>query len=207
MLLQVRNSTSKVRVESEIQELQDENRSLKNLLEGSYNRIKELQESRSQVQRDLTEVQGKNELLEQELHTTKHALVSLREKYNNTNLQNLREKYEELYREKNGIIREVEEKKMHIASKDQKLVEYSIEIDTLKKQNENLKKDIKNVKNEKTYLETKVSDLIRNNEKLKEKVEVSDVEAEKAYCLVTEEKNKISLELENCKKELAEVCI
>ncbi|CAB0038824.1 unnamed protein product, partial [Trichogramma brassicae] len=126
---EVRNSTSKVRVENEMQDLQDENRSLKNHLEGSYNRIKELQESKSQVQRELSEAQGKVEILEHELNANKIALESLRDKYNNDNLQKLRDHYDELLREKNNIVLEVEEKKMIIASKDQKLVDISAMVD------------------------------------------------------------------------------
>ena len=188
-----------------MQELQDENRSLKNHLEGSYNRIKELQESKSQVQRELAEAQGKNELLEQELNTTRIALDSLREKYNNVNLQKLREKYEMLLREKNTIILEIEEKKMLIANKDQKLVEYSIEMDTLKKQKETLDKEIENIKKEKSVLESKITDLIGENEKLNEKIVYCNIEKDDAYKLLIDEKNKVSFELEDCRKQVIEV--
>uniref|UniRef100_A0ABD2XNB7 Kinesin motor domain-containing protein n=1 Tax=Trichogramma kaykai TaxID=54128 RepID=A0ABD2XNB7_9HYME len=186
----VRNSTSKVRVENEMQDLQDENRSLKNHLEGSYNRIKELQESKSQVQRELSEAQGKVEILEHELNANKIALESLRDKYNNDNLQKLRDHYEELLREKNNIVLEVEEKKMIIASKDQKLVEYSIEIETLKKQIQYLSKD-------KLVLEDKINELFKESEKLQNQIMSCGKDKDLAFKQVTEEKIKMQQDMEN----------
>ncbi|XP_014207511.1 kinesin-related protein 4 [Copidosoma floridanum] len=193
----VRNSTSKVRVENEMQELQDENRLLKNHLEGSYNRIKELQETKSQVQREMAEAQGKKELLEQELNTTKIALESLREKYNNINLQKMRERYETLLQEKNNVVREVEEKRMLLASKDQKLVEYSIELDTLKKQKEMLNSEILNSRVEKSSLENKITNVNDEIEKLKVQLNTSIAEKDEVYRLFEEEKCKSSLELQS----------
>lgn len=201
----MRNSTSKVRVENEMQDLQDENRSLKNHLEGSYNRIKELQESKSQVQRELAEVQGHCELLEQDLNTNRNALESLREKYNNVNLQKLREKYEILLREKNNIVLDVEEKKMLIANKDQKLVEYGIEMDTLKKQKEALNNEIENIRKEKSLLENQITNLLDNMEKFKAGKLVADIEKDEAYKLIIAEKNQLALELENRRQEISEV--
>lgn len=173
-----------------MQDLQDENRSLKNHLEGSYNRIKELQESKSQVQRQLSEAQGKVEILEHELNSTKISLESLREKYNSDNLQKLRDHYEQLLHEKNSVVLEVEDKKMIIASKDQKLVEYSIEIETLKKQINFLSKD-------KTALEDKINDLLRESEKVQKQISTCNNDKDAAYKLVIEEKIKMQKEMEN----------
>ncbi|KAJ8676006.1 hypothetical protein QAD02_011792 [Eretmocerus hayati] len=201
----VRNSTSKVRVENEMQELQDENRTLKNQLEGSYNRIKELQEMNSQVKLQLSESTVANEILKQDLDTTERALSSLREKYNNMNLQNLREKYETLLSEKNSMALDIDEKKMVIANNNQKLVEYSIEIDTLRRERELLDKEMKNAKNEKCMLENRVSELIRNNEKIKEQIEVLDVQKDEEYKRLNHEKNVLSLELKECMEEKSEL--
>lgn len=188
-----------------MQELQDENRTLKNHLEGSYNRIASLQESKSLIERELLDAQGKNELLEQELITTQMTLASLREKYNNFNVQKLREKYEAILIEKNNLVREIEAKKMLIAEKDQKLVEYGIEIDTLKKQNDDLHKKIKIVEGEKIVLNSHVSHLTSDFENLKQKMEIVNSEKEMTYKSMLEEKARIVLELEECKKEKSEV--
>lgn len=193
----MRNSTSKARVENEIQELQDENRSLKNHLEGSYNRIKELQETKSQVQRELTDAEAKNGLLEQELETTKIAVASLREKYNTINLQNLREKYETLLREKNTIILDIEEKKMMIASRDQQLVECQIELDVLKKEKNVIQLEMAAIREVKTSLEKRIADLLDQLDR--------ECARDETFKLVIEEKNKIFAEYEKCKKELTEV--
>ncbi|XP_011502024.1 PREDICTED: major antigen-like [Ceratosolen solmsi marchali] len=201
----VRNSTSKIRVKNEIQDLQDEIRLLKNHLEGSYNRIKELQETKSQVQWELTEVQGKNELLEQELNTTKMSLESLRDKYNNVNLQKLREKYEALLREKNNVILEIEDKKMLIANKNQKLVECSIEVDTLQKQKESLNTKLENIKGEKSVLESRILDLVNDNEELKEKIIVCNIQKDEIYKTSMEEKNQISIEFEIYRNQMLDV--
>jgi chromosome segregation ATPase len=203
----VRNSTSKIQVENEIQNLQDEIRLLKNHLEGSYNRIKELQETKSNVQWELTEMQGKNAFLEQELNTTKISLESLREKYNNVNLQKLRAKYEELLLIKNNAIFEIEDKKMLIANRDQKLVECTIELDTLQKQKELLNKELESTKREKFVYESQITDLTNQNKELKEEIIACDIKKNDIYKTSLEEKNKIVIEFENYQKEMSDVCI
>lgn len=194
-----------MRVENEKQELQDENITLKKDLEGSYNRISALIQSKSQIERELLEAQGKSQSLEQELTTTQMTLNSLREKYNNFNVQKLREKYESVLIEKNNLVREIEAKKMLIAEKDQKLIECSIEIDTLKKQNEDLHDKIKAFNNEKFLLDSQVSCLLNDCENLKQQMEIINSEKENIYKSNVEEKSKILNELEECKKEKSEV--
>ncbi|XP_058798615.1 centromere-associated protein E-like [Phymastichus coffea] len=194
----VRNSTSKVRVENEMQELQDENRSLKNHLEGSYNRIKELQESKSQVQLELTEAQAQIGLLEQELNTTRMSLDSLREKYNNEHLQELREKYELLLREINSLKHDIQEKNMLLADKDQKLTEYNIDLTNYRKEKTTLNIELETIKREKVILEQRISILVDECEYIKRNIAVQKDEAYKALVL---ERDRLLLELEKCQKE------
>lgn len=166
----VRNSSSKIQVENEMQELQDTNRSLKNHLEGSYNRIKELQESKSDVQRELTVAQGKYELLSQELNTTKIALETLREKHNNENVQNLREKNEKLANEVQNSIYKIEEQSMLLAQKEQKLMECSIELKDLKNKNLEIQDKNKELDEEMDELVTLIHKLQGENSELTDKV-------------------------------------
>lgn len=185
----MRNSTSKVKVETEIKELQDENRSLNNYLEGAYNRIKELQEDKVNIQHQFADIQIEKESLEHELQKTIANEKSLRDKLNNMNVQKLRETNELLLNEKNEIVREVEEKRMLIASNNQKLVEYGIEIDTLKRKCDALNK-------EKNSMDNQIVALVKLNETLNQKIAAYNVEADLAYKKIVEEKNMLVKELD-----------
>ncbi|XP_017763285.1 PREDICTED: kinesin-like protein KIN-7I [Eufriesea mexicana] len=62
----IRNSVSKMKVETEIEELKDENKRLQNNLVGATNRVSELQESKNKTFLELVNLQGQYELLSKE---------------------------------------------------------------------------------------------------------------------------------------------
>lgn len=200
----MKNATSNDKLETELQNLRDENRSLKNHLEGSYNRAKELLDAKTKAQQELIDLQTKNGLTEQELANAKISVNSLREKLNAANSQKLRANYESLLEEKKNVVMELEEKKMLLASKEHSISEYTIELERLGQKNLQLEKTAKKSIKEIGMLKDEISARTIEIEKLKKQINDSSfiLQDNKGFKILMEEKNKIEKEKQKLMEEL-----
>ncbi|KAK1129268.1 hypothetical protein K0M31_020397 [Melipona bicolor] len=127
----IRNSTSKVKVEAEMEELKDVNKRLQNNLEGASNRIIELQESKNKTFKELVNLKSQYELLSQENVELKKMLSLCKSKQNTSYLLKEESKYDVLLQEKNKIALQLEGKKLLLTQKDKEIVEYVNQIKNL----------------------------------------------------------------------------
>ncbi|CAD1480246.1 unnamed protein product, partial [Heterotrigona itama] len=127
----IRNSTSKVKVEAEMEELKDVNKRLQNNLEGASNRIIELQESKNKTFKELVNLKSQYELLSQENVELKKMLSLCKSKQNTLYLLKEENKYDVLLQEKNKIALQLEGKKLLLSQKDKVIVEYTSQIKNL----------------------------------------------------------------------------
>ena len=127
----IRNSTSKVKVEAEMEELKDINKRLQNNLEGASNRIIELQENKNKTFKELVNLKGQYELLSQENVELKKMLSLCKSKQNTSYLSKEESKYDVLLQEKNKIALQLEGKKLLLSQKDKQIVEYISQIKNL----------------------------------------------------------------------------
>ncbi|KAK9303407.1 hypothetical protein QLX08_004895 [Tetragonisca angustula] len=119
----IRNSTSKVKVEAEMEELKDVNKRLQNNLEGASNRIIELQQSKNKTFKELVNLKSQYELLSQESVELKKMLSLCKSKQNTSYLLKEESKYDVLLQEKNKIALQLEGKKLLLTQKDKEIAE------------------------------------------------------------------------------------
>ncbi|XP_033194727.2 uncharacterized protein LOC117159214 [Bombus vancouverensis nearcticus] len=134
----IRNSTSKIKAEAEIEELKELNKRLQNNLEGASNRVVEFQEIRNQTLKDLVDVKGKYEFLVQENDELKRTLSLYKSKHSNSSSLIDEGKYDALLLEKNKIALELEDKKITLSQKDKEVKEYISQVQELTDRNKEL---------------------------------------------------------------------
>lgn len=134
----IRNSTSKIKAEAEIEELKELNKRLQNNLEGASNRVVEFQEIRNQTLKDLVDVKGKYEFLVQENDELKRTLSLCKSKHSNSSSLIDEGKYDALLLEKNKIALELEDKKITLSQKDKEVKEYISQVQELTDRNKEL---------------------------------------------------------------------
>lgn len=134
----IRNSTSKIKAEAEIEELKELNKRLQNNLEGASNRVVEFQEIRNQTLKDLVDVKGKYEFLMQENDELKRTLSLYKSKHSNSSSLIDEGKYDALLLEKNKIALELEDKKIILSQKDKEVKEYISQVQELTDRNKEL---------------------------------------------------------------------
>ncbi|XP_033359443.1 centromere-associated protein E-like [Bombus vosnesenskii] len=134
----IRNSTSKIKAEAEIEELKELNKRLQNNLEGASNRVVEFQEIRNQTLKDLVDVKGKYEFLVQENDELKRTLSLYKSKHSNSSSLIDEGKYDALLLEKNKIALELEDKKITLSQKDKEVKEYISQVQELTNRNKEL---------------------------------------------------------------------
>ncbi|OAD53057.1 hypothetical protein WN48_10859, partial [Eufriesea mexicana] len=160
----IRNSVSKMKVETEIEELKDENKRLQNNLVGATNRVSELQESKNKTFLELVNLQGQYELLSKENAEIKKTLY--RSKQSTSYPCKEDGKYDMLIQEKDKIELELKNIKLLLAQKDKEIVEYVNRIKDLFP----IKKEFENHLEEcKTYIQQNESKLVN---KLKKKLKI-----------------------------------
>lgn len=134
----IRNSTSKIKAEAEIEELKELNKRLQNNLEGASNCVVEFQEIRNQTLKDLVDVKGKYEFLVQENDELKRTLSLYKSKHSNSSSLIDEDKYDALLLEKNKIALELEDKKIILSQKDKEVKEYISQVQELTDKNKEL---------------------------------------------------------------------
>lgn len=169
LMRKIRNSTSKTRVEKEMEELMDKNRTLENNLEGASNRIADLQEARSKTMKELVDLKGQVETVKRENEELKKAVDAFKLRHNYSDIMELRGKYEELLQEKNRIKLELEEKKLLLAHRDRKIEEISEELRELAEKNAELDKEADELAEEIKEKGAEIGKIEDENYHLKEK--------------------------------------
>ncbi|XP_076754844.1 uncharacterized protein LOC143425727 [Xylocopa sonorina] len=134
----IRNSTSKIKAEAEIEELKELNKQLQNNLEGASNRIMEFQEIKSKTFKDMVQLKNEYELLLQENDELKKTFSLYKSKHSTSSSFIDESKYDALLLEKNKIALELEGKKIIINQKDKELKEYVSQIQQLTEKNKEL---------------------------------------------------------------------
>ncbi|XP_074105272.1 uncharacterized protein LOC141531374 isoform X2 [Cotesia typhae] len=163
LVKKVRNSTSKVTVDREIEAMKDENRKLSNDLEGACNRIKDLQSSKSQLMTEFVELKGRYELTCQEMNLLQVTLSNYKSKINSSEILELRSKYDALIMEKNLVALELEEKRSTVSQYEKKMGE-------LMKKNEEVMRKNKELDEEMDDMLNKINELDCENTVLQDKI-------------------------------------
>ncbi|CAL7952387.1 unnamed protein product [Xylocopa violacea] len=163
----IRNSTSKIKAEAEIEELKELNRQLQNNLEGASNRIMEFQEIKSKTSKDMVQLKNEYERALQENDELKKTFSEYKSKHSSSFIDE--SKYDALVLEKNKIALELEGKKIIINQKDKEIKEYVSQIQQLTDKNKELDDEVE-----------EYAAIIREKD-----VEISKLE-EKVYSRLTE---------------------
>ncbi|XP_029048634.1 kinesin-like protein KIN-7O [Osmia bicornis bicornis] len=127
----IRNSTSKLKAEAEMEELKDINKRLQNNLEGASNRINEMQDSKNKILKELVNLKGQYELLSRENIEMKKTLSSYKQNIPYLSV----EEYDALLQEKNKIALELEGKKLLLNQRDRENKAYASQIKELTAKN------------------------------------------------------------------------
>lgn len=134
----MRNSTSKIQAEEQIEELKDLNRSLRNNLDGASNRITELQTAKTDLMKQLVILNSQHESTCNENGELKETLSSYKSKYNDAYSNATSEKYDALLQEKNQVALELEAVKMQLSQRDRDIENYASKVKELTEKNEEL---------------------------------------------------------------------
>ncbi|XP_076662655.1 uncharacterized protein LOC143365939 isoform X2 [Andrena cerasifolii] len=225
----IRNSTSKIKAEAEIEELKELNKRLQTNLEGASNRVTEVQEIKNKTLKELVDLQGKHELLSQENNETKKALASYKSKYNASSLLLSEGKYDALLLEKNRVALELEDKKLLLSQKDKELEERASKIQQLTEKNKEFdneldeyaaiiqERDVEISKLEdKLYsrltenthineLEEKLKGFREENEKLRDRAETLEIRLHHDMEQTREDKARTEMAIHTLKKEKLEL--
>ncbi|XP_050486352.1 centromere-associated protein E-like [Bombus huntii] len=197
----IRNSTSKIKAEAEIEELKELNKRLQNNLEGASNRVVEFQEIRNQTLKDLVDVKGKYEFLVQENDELKRTLSLYKSKHSNSSSLIDEGKYDALLLEKNKIALELEDKKITLSQKDKEVKEYISQVQELTNRNKELDDELEEyaaIIRERDIEISKLEDKIYS--RLSENVLVN--EAEEKLKNLNEENEKLHDQIEALKMRL-----
>ncbi|CAK9797030.1 Centromere-associated protein E [Anthophora plagiata] len=138
----IRNSTSKIKAETEIEELKELNKRLQNNLEGASNRVAELQDVKNKTLKELVDLKGVYEFVLQENTELKKSLSSYKTKHSISNSLIDEGKYDLLLLEKNKIALELEGKKIILNQKDKELKEYASQMQLLTEKNKELDEEV-----------------------------------------------------------------
>ncbi|XP_043249769.1 kinesin-like protein KIN-7O isoform X3 [Colletes gigas] len=138
----IRNSTSKMKAEAEMDDLRDLNKRLQNNLEGASNRITELQDNKNKILKELVNLKGQYETLSQENAEIKKTLSSYKSRQSIPCLFNEDSKYDALVQEKNKLALELEGNKLLINQRDKEIIDYVDRIKALAIKNEELDKQL-----------------------------------------------------------------
>ncbi|XP_076754104.1 uncharacterized protein LOC143425292 [Xylocopa sonorina] len=187
----IRNSTSKMKAETEMEELKDINKRLQNNLDGASNRISELQENKNKILKELVDLKGQYDLLSQENIEVKKSLSLYRSKQSSPRLLQEDSKYDALLQEKNKTALELEGNKLLLKKKEKEIRENVSKIENLSIKKNELDNQLK---------ECTVIIHERNEEILHLKDKLLIRQAENKLVNDLEEKLKI-LEVENKKLE------
>ncbi|XP_044598075.1 kinesin-related protein 4 isoform X2 [Cotesia glomerata] len=163
LIRKVRNSTSKATVDREMEAMKDENRKLSNDLEGACNRIKDLQNSKSQLMTEFVELKGQYELTCQEMNLLQVTLSNYKSKINSSETLELRSKYDALIMEKNLVALELEEKRSTVLQYEKKMAE-------LMEKNEEVMRKNKELDEEMDDMLNKINELDLENTELQDKI-------------------------------------
>lgn len=202
----IRNSTSKIKAEAEIEELKELNKRLQNNLEGASNRVAEFQEIKNQTLKDLIDVKGKYELILQENNELKKTLSLYNLKHITSNSLIDESKYDALLLEKNKIALELEDKKILLNQKDKDIKEHVTQIQKLIDKNKELDDEleeyaavIRERDNEISKLEEKLYSRFSENvliNELEEKLKYRNEENEKLRDQVDALKMRLQMNVE-----------
>lgn len=136
----VRNSTSKVQAEEQMEELKDLNRSLRNNLDGASNRIAELQAAKTDLMKQVVILSSQYDSACKDNQELKEALSSFKSRHNDT--YTACEKYDNLLQEKNKIALELEAIKVQFNQKNRDIEKYTSEIKELTEKNAELDQEL-----------------------------------------------------------------
>ncbi|KOC68904.1 Centromere-associated protein E [Habropoda laboriosa] len=139
----IRNSTSKVKAEAEMEELTDVNKRLQNSLEGASNRIIELQDNKNKILKELVNLKGQYELLSQENVEIKKSLSLYKSKQTIPCFSQGNSKYDALLQEKNKIALELEGKKLLLIQRDKEIKKHIYQIKDVITRKEELDNQLK----------------------------------------------------------------
>lgn len=132
----IRNSTSKIQAEEQMEELKDLNRSLRNNLDGASNRITELQDAKAELMKQLVILNSQYDAACKDNQELKEVLSSYRSKYNDTYATC--EKYDALLQEKNKVALELEAIKVELDQKNREIKDYISKMKELTEKNKEL---------------------------------------------------------------------
>ncbi|XP_077280881.1 uncharacterized protein LOC143907787 [Temnothorax americanus] len=136
----VRNSTSKVQAEEQMEELKDLNRSLRNNLDGASNRITELQAAKADLMKQVVILSSQYDAVCKDNRELKEAMSSFRSRHNDT--YTACEKFDDLLQEKNKIALELEATKVQLNQKNRDIENYTSEIKSLTEKNAELDREL-----------------------------------------------------------------
>ncbi|XP_046832472.1 centromere-associated protein E isoform X2 [Vespa crabro] len=152
----LRNSNSKIKLETNMQDLLEKNKVLQSNLDGAYNCITELKDKKNHLLEELLSAKERHESLLEENRKMKE-LLSNKMKQNVSNVHTtLQEQYDILSNEKSKITLELEENKILLCQKEKDLKYYINQFEELRRKNQELDEE--------------AEELIRENEKLTEKI-------------------------------------
>lgn len=179
----LRNSNSKMKLETNIEDLLEQNKVLQNNLDGAYNCITELKDKKNHLLEELLTAKERHESLLEE-NTKMKELLSDEVKQN---MHTLQEQYDTLLNEKTKITLELDENKILLCQKEEDLKHYINQFEELRRKNQELDEE--------------AEELIRENEKLTEKIysyfddDVSGDKLKSQINILKEENKKLQDEL------------
>nr|XP_012154349.1 PREDICTED: centromere-associated protein E-like isoform X1 [Megachile rotundata] len=216
----IRNSTSKLKAEAEMEELRDINKTLKNNLEGASNRITEMQENKNKILKELVNLKGQYEVLLQENVELKKTLSSYKQNIPYLSL----EEYDSLLQEKNKIALELEGKKLLLNQREKEIKSHMSQIKDLTVKNRDFENqlqkyttiinerdtEIADLKNRLyddqtgnklvTELEEKLKLLEERNKKLEDQLQLNN--NEKVFRLLRKENSELQIKLNEYENKL-----
>lgn len=136
----VRNSTSKVQAEEQMEELKDLNRSLRNNLDGASNRIAELQAAKTDLMKQVVILNSQYDTVCKDNQELKEELSSFKSRHNDT--YTACERYDDLLQEKNKIALELEAMKVQMNQKNKDIEKYISEVKELTEKNAELDREL-----------------------------------------------------------------
>ncbi|KAL2711624.1 kinesin-related protein 4 [Vespula squamosa] len=179
----LRNSNSKIKLETNMEDLLEQNKVLQSNLDGAYNCITELKDKKNHLLEELLTAKERYESLLEE-NTKMKELLSDKAK---ENMRTLQEQYDTLLNEKTKITLELDENKILLCQKEKDLKHYINQFEEMKKKNQELDEE--------------AEELIRENEKLTEKIysyfddDVSNDKLKVEINILKEENKKLQDEL------------
>ncbi|XP_015428418.1 PREDICTED: centromere-associated protein E-like [Dufourea novaeangliae] len=197
----VRNSTSKIRAEAEMEELKEVNRRLQSTFEGASNRVTELQEVKNQTLRELIDTKAMYDLLLQENTVMKKTLSAYESKYTSLNSTMGESQLDALLLEKNTIALELEYKKLMLNQKEKEIADYNIQVQQLQEKNKELDDELEEYAAVIQERNIEVSELEgKLNSRLTENIRINELEEKLQN--VSEENEKLRSQIDGLKMRL-----